>query len=156
MKPEYPPLDLTIIRQQLAHSPIGHTVRYYTTVPSTMPIAAELAQEPGTPSGLIVVAEEQSSGRGRRGRRWQAPYGSALLVTIILKPPHCQMPAPALTMVAGNALLSAVAEVVPTLSDELHLKWPNYLVKKKKKGKKKKKMKRKKEEKREKKAREKR
>jgi BirA family biotin operon repressor/biotin-[acetyl-CoA-carboxylase] ligase len=126
--PTYPTLDLTFIRQQLAHSPIGHTVVYHTSVPSTMPIAAELAQDPNTPSGLIVVAEEQTSGRGRSGRTWLAPYASALLVSIVLKPPQCNLPAATLTMLAGNALLTAAAAVVPPLQGELRLKWPNDLV----------------------------
>src|SRR5688500_5416930 len=127
MNTDYPTLDLTFIRQQLAHSPIGHTVDYHTSVPSTMPIATELAQDSATPSGLIVVAEEQTSGRGRRGRTWHAPYASALLVSIILKPPHSQLPTSTLTMLAGNAILAAVAAVVPELAGELHLKWPNDL-----------------------------
>lgn len=128
MNPEYPALDLAFIRDQLTHSPIGHTVDYHTTVPSTMPIAAELAKDPNTPSGMIVVAEEQSHGRGRRGRTWQAPYGSALLVSFILKPPHIALPPATITMAAGNALLAAVSTVVPQLTDQLHLKWPNDLV----------------------------
>jgi BirA family biotin operon repressor/biotin-[acetyl-CoA-carboxylase] ligase len=128
MNTEYPPLDLTFIRQQLAHSPIGHTVIYHTTVPSTMPIAAELAQDANTPSGMVVVAEEQSSGRGRRGRSWHAPYASALLASFVLKPPHTQLGAAPLTMIAGNAILAAVAAVVPEVANELHLKWPNDLV----------------------------
>ena len=125
---EYPTLDLTFIRQQLTHSPIGHTLYYHTTVPSTMPIAAELAQEPNTPSGTIVVAEEQSSGRGRRGRTWQAPYASALLVSIILKAPQLPTLPSTITMQAGNALLAAVAALLPELEGDLRLKWPNDLV----------------------------
>jgi BirA family transcriptional regulator, biotin operon repressor / biotin---[acetyl-CoA-carboxylase] ligase len=126
--PDYPILDLTFIRDQLAHSPIGHTLYYHTSVPSTMPIAAELARDPNTPSGSIVVAEEQTSGRGRQGRSWHAPYAGALLVSMILKPPQCQLPATTLTMLAGNALLAAVAAVVPDLEPDLQLKWPNDLV----------------------------
>lgn len=125
---ELPALDLTLIRGALAHSPIGHTLVYHTSVPSTMPIAAELARDPDTPSGLAVVAEEQTQGRGRHGRTWHAPYASALLVSIILKPPQCQLPATTLTMIAGNALWAAVAAVVPELTDELQLKWPNDLL----------------------------
>ena len=128
MNPAYPTLDLTYIRHQLAHSPVGHSVVYHTTVPSTMPIAAELAKDPNTPSGLAVIAEEQSSGRGRRGRTWHAPYASALLTSIILKPPLCHLPTATLTMLAGNALLAAVAATVPELASDLHLKWPNDLV----------------------------
>lgn len=127
MNPEYPPLDLDQIRSALAHAPIGHTLLYHTTVASTMPIAAAAAQEPRTPSGVVVVAEEQTSGRGRRGRTWHAPYGSALLVSLILKPTHTASPA-ALTIAAGNALLAATATVAPELAGELRLKWPNDLV----------------------------
>ncbi len=126
--PAYPTLDLTFIRQQLAHSPIGHTVVYHTSVPSTMPIATELAQNPDIPSGLVVVTEQQTNGRGRRGRSWHAPYASALLTSIILKPPHSELPTATLTMLAGNAILAAVAASVPELASKLHLKWPNDLV----------------------------
>lgn len=128
MSQDFAPLDLTFIRQQLAHSPVGQPVIYHTTVPSTMPIATELAQDASTPSGTVVVAEEQTSGRGRHGRTWHAPYASALLMSIILKPPQCQLPAVTLSMIAGNALMAAVAAVVPHVAGDLHLKWPNDLV----------------------------
>jgi BirA family biotin operon repressor/biotin-[acetyl-CoA-carboxylase] ligase len=128
MNQDFPTLDLTFIRQQLAHSPVGHTVIYHTSVPSTMPIAAELAQDTATPSGTVVVAEEQTSGRGRSGRSWHAPYASALLASIILKPPQCRLPTATLTMIAGNALKAVVATVVPELAGDLHLKWPNDLM----------------------------
>ncbi|MCC6457635.1 MAG: biotin--[acetyl-CoA-carboxylase] ligase [Caldilineaceae bacterium] len=128
MDPDFPILDLTFIRNQLAHSPVGHTLFYHTSVPSTMPIAAGLARNPDTPSGSIVVAEEQTSGRGRQGRSWQAPYASALLVSIVLKPPQYQLPATTLTMLAGNALMAAVTAVVPELQPDLQLKWPNDLL----------------------------
>lgn len=124
----YPLLDLNTIRQQLAHAPIGHTVVYHRAIPSTMTIAAELARDPNTASGTIVIAEEQTSGRGRHQRTWHAPFASALLVSIILKSPHSLLPAATLTMIAGNAILAAVATVAPTLAAELHLKWPNDLV----------------------------
>ena len=128
MNTAYPPLDLTYIHQQLEHAPIGHTVHYHRAIPSTMPIAATLAQERATTSGTIIVTEEQTSGRGRNQRTWHAPFASALLVSIILKPPHSLQSAATLTMIAGNAILAAAATVAPTLADELHLKWPNDLV----------------------------
>ena len=52
-----------------------------------MPIAHTLAHNPEIAAGSIVVAEEQTTGRGRMQRRWQAPYGRALLVSVILKHP---------------------------------------------------------------------
>jgi BirA family biotin operon repressor/biotin-[acetyl-CoA-carboxylase] ligase len=128
MKTTHPPLDLATLRAQLAQSPIGHTLIHHTTIPSTMPIAAELAQRGDTRSGTLVMAEEQSGGRGRRGRTWHAPYASALLTSTVLKSPHSDLPQATLTMVAGNALLAAVAATVPALADSLHLKWPNDLV----------------------------
>ncbi len=123
----YPRLDLVRIRQELAASPIGHTIVYHRTVPSTMPLAADLARQEDTPSGVVVVAEEQTHGRGRHERTWHAPHASALLVSVILKPPHTHAPH-TLTMVAGNALLAAVTDIAPTLRDQVRLKWPNDLV----------------------------
>ena len=80
----------------------------------------------GTPEGLVVLAEEQTAGRGRMGRVWVAPPGSALLLSLLLRP---RWLAPerafALTMLAATALCSAVEEIAG-----LHavLKWPNDLL----------------------------
>ena len=132
MTPAYPLLDMTFIRHSLSdvtgESAVGHTIIYHTSVPSTMPIAAELARDPDTPSGTVVVAEEQTSGRGRRGRTWRAPYASALLMSVILKFPHIPFPAAVLGMAAGNALHAAVATLLPGITPELRLKWPNDLI----------------------------
>jgi BirA family biotin operon repressor/biotin-[acetyl-CoA-carboxylase] ligase len=79
----------------------------------------------GAPAGLVVVADHQTAGRGRRGRTWLAPPGASLLVSVLLRP---QLPAsrPQLcTMAAGVALAEAVEEVANFAPD---LKWPNDLV----------------------------
>lgn len=57
----------------------------YERVTSTMDVAAALAAE-GAPAGTVVVAEEQTEGRGREGRRWFAPASSSLLFTVITRP----------------------------------------------------------------------
>jgi BirA family biotin operon repressor/biotin-[acetyl-CoA-carboxylase] ligase len=124
----YPRLDLNFVQPQLVHSSIGHTLVYHSSIPSTMTVAAELAQDPATPSGLVVVAEEQTGGRGRHGRTWNAPHASALLMSAILKPPHIPFPIATLAMIAGNALVAAISAAVPELAGELHLKWPNDLL----------------------------
>lgn len=54
-------------------------------VTSTMDAAAALAAE-GAPAGTVVVAEEQTEGRGREGRRWEAPAGTSLLFTVVARP----------------------------------------------------------------------
>lgn len=60
-------------------------IERHETVGSTMEIAAGHAVS-GAPAGLVVVAEEQTTGRGRLGRIWLAPYGTSLLFTAIFRP----------------------------------------------------------------------
>lgn len=123
-----PPLDLTLLQTRLADRPVGHTIYHYATVPSTMPLAAALAQDPATLSGTLVVADEQTQGRGRRGRSWQAPPRTSLLVSLLLKPPDLHLPPTHVPMLAAGALIRAVAELLPDVATDLALKWPNDLV----------------------------
>ncbi|GIV78771.1 MAG: biotin--[acetyl-CoA-carboxylase] ligase [Litorilinea sp.] len=120
-----PPLDLAKLRQVLGQSPIGHTIHYQASVPSTMPIAHELARQPATASGTLVVTDEQTAGRGRGERRWETPPGTALLVSVILKEAHLRLPPAQLPMVAGLAVLEAIAGLDPRLASQVWLKWPN-------------------------------
>jgi BirA family biotin operon repressor/biotin-[acetyl-CoA-carboxylase] ligase len=73
----------------------------------------------GAPHGTLVTAAEQSEGRGRQGRRWSAPPGSSLLMSLILHSPPSLLP-----------LLSAVAvcEVCQDLGADARIKWPNDIV----------------------------
>ena len=90
-----------------------------------MPIAHALAHNPQVAAGAMVVAEEQTAGRGRMQRRWEAPFGQALLVSVILKPPlldRCASPLPVLTAVATAR---TVATYHPALAGAVWLKWPN-------------------------------
>lgn len=79
------------------------------TVTSTQDVAREL------PVGSVVVADHQTAGRGRFDRRWEAPAGSALLVSFVLEPN------PLLSLVAGVAAAEACGP-------EVRLKWPNDLL----------------------------
>ncbi|HVF14905.1 MAG TPA: biotin--[acetyl-CoA-carboxylase] ligase, partial [Acidimicrobiales bacterium] len=73
------------------------------------------------PEGVAVVADAQSAGRGRRGRTWEAPGRSSLLVSVLLRPP-----APHLGLVAtGLAAVDACRSVARV---DASLKWPNDLV----------------------------
>jgi BirA family transcriptional regulator, biotin operon repressor / biotin---[acetyl-CoA-carboxylase] ligase len=100
---------------------LGHTIVELSVTTSTMDDAERLAAE-GADEGLIVVADEQTAGRGRAGRTWSAPPGSALLCSILLRPP---LPPPRLStlpLVTGVA----VAEAIETCSPiACRLKWPN-------------------------------
>lgn len=120
-----PLLDLTRIAMSLNRSLVGHTIDYHQSVPSTMHIAMELAAQADTRSGTLVVAEEQTAGLGRLKRAWEAPASQALLLSLILKSPHLPANPAQLAMLSGIAVVRAVLSILPDLSDEIGLKWPN-------------------------------
>jgi len=121
------PLDLARIRAALVGTPVGQRIDYYESVASTMPLAHALAADPTVATGAVVVAEEQTAGRGRGQRRWETPVGSALLVSLLLKAPLPFDPAQA-PMVAGLALVQACLAWQPALQGRIGLKWPNDLL----------------------------
>lgn len=73
------------------------------------------------PEGALVVADHQTAGRGRLGRSWEAPAGTALLFSVLLKPPS-EPPTPQLSLVAGIATADTLER---TLGLSVQLKWPN-------------------------------
>ncbi|MDQ1429531.1 MAG: BirA family transcriptional regulator [Actinomycetota bacterium] len=81
----------------------------------------------GAPDGLVAVADVQTAGRGRRDRRWEAPPGSSMLVSVLLRSPSDAGGASAgrAVMAAGVALTRAVEQVAGVSAA---LKWPNDLV----------------------------
>jgi BirA family biotin operon repressor/biotin-[acetyl-CoA-carboxylase] ligase len=118
-------LDLTRVAMTFNRSLVGQTIDYHSSIPSTMTIAMHLAGQPSTQSGTLVVAEEQTAGLGRLHRRWEAPMGQALLLSLVLKPPHLPANPAQLAMLAGVTVVRAILSIVPDLSDEIGLKWPN-------------------------------
>ena len=97
----------------------GHPHRHFRVVDSTNDQARALA-EAGTASGTVVTADEQRAGRGRHGRRWSAPPGSALLYSAVLRPldqRHALLPL---------AVPVAVCEAIESVAAVRCLvKWPN-------------------------------
>jgi BirA family biotin operon repressor/biotin-[acetyl-CoA-carboxylase] ligase len=75
-----------------------------------------------TAEGAVAVAEEQTEGRGRLGRRWEATPGSSILVSVLLVPPVEPARLPELSLVAGGAVALAIAEVTGI---EPAIKFPN-------------------------------
>jgi len=73
------------------------------------------------PEGALVVADHQSAGRGRLGRSWEAPAVTAILCSVLLKPPP-ERHAPELSLVAGVAVADTL-ERATGLS--VQIKWPN-------------------------------
>jgi BirA family transcriptional regulator, biotin operon repressor / biotin---[acetyl-CoA-carboxylase] ligase len=96
-------------------------IQRYDSVASTMDVASQLARF-GARERTAVVSREQTAGRGRAGRPWQAAAGSALFATLILRPPVAAHRLSTLPLVAGVA----IAQVIERISGcTVWLKWPN-------------------------------
>jgi len=95
----------------------GHVYRYAEVVPSTQRM---LADDDG--EGAVAVAEEQTQGRGRLGRNWEAPAGTSVLVSVLLLPTVQAARLPELSLVAGGAVAEAIEEVTGI---EPTIKFPN-------------------------------
>ncbi len=103
-----------------AYPPFGE-VEYHKSLGSTNDRVHELASG-GASEGLIVVAERQSRGRGRRGHRWQAEPGSALLFSLLLRPRFQRQCWPLI----GPAVAVSVSEAILALTGlSARCKWPN-------------------------------
>jgi BirA family biotin operon repressor/biotin-[acetyl-CoA-carboxylase] ligase len=100
------------------------TVEHYSSIGSTNDRARELAAQ-GTPEIALVVADEQLAGRGRQGRSWYTPPGTALAFSLLTRPAIAAQQAMRLTMLAG---LAAVEGIEWATGLRLDLKWPNDVV----------------------------
>jgi BirA family biotin operon repressor/biotin-[acetyl-CoA-carboxylase] ligase len=98
-------------------------IHRYDRVASTMEQAAALARE-GVPERTAVVAREQSAGRGRSGRHWVAPAGTALLCTLVVRPRVAADRLPVFPLIVGVAVADAIEQVS---GGTVALKWPNDL-----------------------------
>jgi BirA family biotin operon repressor/biotin-[acetyl-CoA-carboxylase] ligase len=99
-------------------------IRRFDEIDSTNRFALDAARA-GEAPGLVVVADHQRAGRGRRGRTWTAAPGSSLLVSALVRPPVEAERLHLVTMAGALALLDAVAAVG---GFEAELKWPNDLM----------------------------
>lgn len=104
---------------------IGRNVVQLGSVGSTMDEVAALA-DAGAAEGTVVVAEYQEAGRGRSGRVWQAPPGTSLLLSVLLRPTTPLDRLSTLPLAAGVAVAEAI-EAVMGEAAAVRLKWPNDL-----------------------------
>ena len=111
---------------------LASTILYFETIGSTNDEAAKRSASPepsalSPAEGLVVVADEQTAGRGRRGHTWFSPPGSGLYVSVVLVPAASVDPSRAttlLTLAAGVALAEGIEQATGLRVD---LKWPNDL-----------------------------
>jgi BirA family biotin operon repressor/biotin-[acetyl-CoA-carboxylase] ligase len=109
------------IQAGLACRRIACLVRCFETTDSTNLQTCRLGDE-GDPEGLVVIADRQSSGKGRMGRHWESPGGVNLYASILLRPPIPPFEAPRLTFLSAVAVCRAITRCTglqPTV------KWPN-------------------------------
>ena len=105
---------------------LGKKIVYFESITSTNDRAKELARE-GATHGTIVVADEQTGGKGRMGKEFYCPPGVGLWFSYILRPDIAPADASMLTIVKGLA----VRKVLDDLCGDLHevrIKWPNDIV----------------------------
>lgn len=102
----------------------GRNLVFLDMVDSTNTRAKQLA-EAGAPDGTLVVAETQSSAKGRRGRSWMAPSGSGVWFSLLLRPKIAPEHASMLTLVAAMAVEKGIRDLAGI---EGRIKWPNDIV----------------------------
>ena len=97
---------------------LGRQLEYHESVGSTMDLARDWAQRPGA-NGIVVLAEEQTAGRGRRGRSFYSPAGENLYFTLVIEA-H-----PAILRSLPVVVPLAVVEAIGHLAPSAAIKWPN-------------------------------
>ncbi|MGA3292642.1 MAG: biotin--[acetyl-CoA-carboxylase] ligase [Candidatus Acidiferrales bacterium] len=117
-----------LVPQMLTHrlygTPFARRIYHFFKTDSTNSVALRLG-EAGEPHGTIVLAEEQTAGRGRAGRSWTSERSAGIYCSILLRPPVSPAHAPLLTLVAGLAARDAAADDLDALPD---IRWPNDLL----------------------------
>ena len=102
--------------EPLLNGRFGHTYVYEASCESTQELLrADL------PEGALALCDEQTHGRGRLGRSWTAPPGTAILCSLLLRPPEARIVSE-LSLVAGTAVAEAIEEAVGLA---VQVKWPN-------------------------------
>lgn len=101
---------------------IGDRVHFLPTCTSTNAVLKDIAAQ-GASEGTVVIAEEQTSGKGRYQRHWFSSRGKGLYISVLLRPPRSEISL--LTLSAGLAVAEALLDVFGV---KVCLKWPNDLL----------------------------
>src|ERR1700676_1116401 len=110
-----------LLHKRLHQGPIGKRIHHFFKTDSTNSVAMRLGEQ-GEPHGTLVIAEEQTAGRGRGGHTWHSEKTNGIYMTVLLRPPISPQQAPLITMVAGLAVRDAILEQTSLAPD---LRWPN-------------------------------
>ncbi|HVN08365.1 MAG TPA: biotin--[acetyl-CoA-carboxylase] ligase [Patescibacteria group bacterium] len=113
-----------MLRRRLEGTPFAKHMHHFFTIGSTNDAALELGHS-GAPHGTVVLAEQQTAGRGRVGRKWHSEKSNGIYMSVLLRPGISPVEAPLITLVAGLAARDAVAEQTGVAPD---VRWPNDLM----------------------------
>ncbi len=118
-------LSSELIQTGLSTQVIGRPVQYFEQIDSTSN-ALKKPAERGRPEGMVAIADEQTAGRGRLDRTWEAPPGTSLLSSILFRPAFLPPDkAQQLTMICA---LAAVEAIQTQTGVQVGIKWPNDLM----------------------------
>lgn len=117
-------LNKELILSHLQGHPWGNFLRVFDTVDSTNTLARALAAE-GAPSGTVIVADEQTEGRGRLGRTFDSQKGKGLYFSLILRP---ELPADKLLHITPMAAVAACDAIEKVSGLRPVVKWINDLI----------------------------
>jgi len=115
------PVTEAIISPLLKTERFGRKIHYFPSLDSTNTMASTLAED-GAVEGTLVIVDEQTKGKGRRGRSWYSPPGLGIWMSLILRPAIAPRLAPGLSIVTGLSLAETIREV---MNLEAQVKWPN-------------------------------
>ena len=101
---------------------IGREIIFFESVSSTNETAINIGRKRDNPDGIVVIADEQSHGRGRFGRSWISPPGVNLYFTVLLRPPILSRNVSVLTLVSAVAVTTAIRDYTGLNAE---IKWPN-------------------------------
>jgi len=108
------------VAEELDAGLIGRSLHWHATLPSTNEEAMRLAAV-GAAEGTVVIAEEQTAGRGRRGRGWTSPAGGVWL-SVVLRP---ALPVGGLPLIGLAAAVAAARAIQSAAGLRAKVKWPN-------------------------------
>ncbi len=120
-------LDLMLsdeIKEGLGTEILGGEIISYAQTSSTNDVALDLAAK-GMREGTLVVAENQTDGRGRRKRKWLSPTGTSVLASIILRPTIMARETHIITLISAAAVAQAIRSVTKLPAA---IKWPNDVI----------------------------
>ena len=115
-------MDLAALQARLAGLPLGQ-IEYHATIGSTNTRALQLAEH-GAPDLTLVVADEQTTGRGRTGRKWFTPPDSALAFSLLLRPQAAWQNG-LIGRLAGLGALAVCSVLEAEYQLAAQIKWPN-------------------------------